>query len=232
MITLRPASERGHFDFGWLDTWHSFSFGDYYDPRHQQFHALRVINEDWVAPGQGFGTHGHKDMEIFTWVLEGALEHQDSLGTKGMIQPGEAQVMSAGSGIRHSEFNASTETPVHLLQIWILPQAQGLTPRYDQVRFEDSELRNRWKEVAGPDDAKGAIKIFQDARIDVARMDAGVSLHRELATNRHGWMQVATGSLDLNGVPLKAGDGVAIEKESNLVVASFEDSEVLFFDLT
>ncbi|MDP2877115.1 MAG: pirin family protein [Holophaga sp.] len=231
MITLRPANERGHFNFGWLDTWHSFSFGDYYDPRHQQFRALRVINEDWVAPGQGFGTHGHKDMEIFTWVLEGALEHQDSLGTKGVIRPGEAQVMSAGSGIRHSEFNASAETPVHLLQIWILPQAQGLAPRYDQVRFEDSELRNQWKEVASPSGVQGSIKLFQDVHLHVARMDAGVSLQRDLEPDRHGWMQVARGSVELNGTPLKAGDGAAIENESPLAVTSLEDSEVLFFDL-
>ena len=231
MLTLRPAAERGHFNFGWLDTWHSFSFGDYVDPLHHQFRSLRVINEDWVAPGQGFGTHGHKDKEIFTWVLEGALEHQDSLGTKGVIQPGEAQVMSAGSGIRHSEFNASTERPVHLLQIWILPQSQGLTPRYDQVRFDDSELRNRWKEVANPDGTSGAIKVFQDAHIHVARMDAGVSLKRDLAPDRQGWMQVAKGRVELNGLDMKAGDGTRIEEESSLTVTAMEGSEILFFDL-
>lgn len=231
MITLRPAAARGHFNFGWLDTWHTFSFGDYYDPHHLQFRALRVINEDWVAPGQGFGTHGHKDMEIFTWVLEGALEHQDSLGTKGVISPGEAQVMSAGSGIRHSEFNASSQASVHLLQIWILPESLGLKPRYDQVRFEDAELRNQWKEVASPTAAQGAVKLFQDARILVARMDPGTQLGHHLAPGRGAWLQVARGTITLNGIALKAGDGAAVEKETELTVVSQQDAEVLLFDL-
>lgn len=231
MITLRPATERGHFDFGWLDTWHSFSFGDYHDPHHMHFRTLRVINEDRVEPSQGFGTHGHKDMEIFTWVLEGTLEHKDSLGTHGTIQPGEAQVMSAGSGIRHSEFNASKDMPVHLLQVWLLPEAQGLTPRYDQVRFEDAELRNQWKVVASQAPIEGAVKLFQDARILVARLDAGVTASHALAPGRGAWMQVARGSITLNGVALNAGDGAALEKETQLTVTAVEVAEVLCFDL-
>ena len=231
MLSIRPAAERGHFDFGWLDTWHSFSFGDYHDPRHHQFRALRVINEDRIEPGQGFGTHGHKDMEIFTWVLEGALEHQDSLGTKGVIRPGEAQVMSAGTGIRHSEFNASTQDPVHLLQIWILPGAQGLAPRYDQVRFEDEALRNRWKEVASTEGIDGAIKLFQDARIAVVRLDPGTTISRDLARDRSAWLQVARGRVEVNGMSLNAGDGVGIEQETMLEVIAQEDAEVLLLDL-
>src|SRR5512141_3441832 len=173
MLTLRRSGDRGHFDFGWLDTRHTFSFGEYFDPAYNQFHALRVINEDRVAPGAGFGTHGHKDMEILTWVLEGALEHQDSLGTKGVIRPGEAQVMSAGTGIRHSEFNASKTAPVHFLQIWMLPGQQGLTPRYDQVAFPEGELHNQLRLIASPDGAEGSVKLFQDVKVFAARLDAG-----------------------------------------------------------
>ena len=165
MLTLRLSEDRGKFDFGWLDTRHTFSFGEYFDPAHHQFRALRVINEDRVTPGAGFGTHGHKDMEILTWVLEGALEHQDSLGTKGVIRPGEAQVMSAGTGIRHSEYNASKSEPVHFLQIWMLPEAKDLAPRYDQVAFPDDRFRNTWALIASRDGADGSVVVFQDLKV-------------------------------------------------------------------
>ncbi len=234
MLSLRRSEERGHFDFGWLDTRHTFSFGEYSDPAHHQFRALRVINEDVVAPGAGFETHGHKDMEILTWVLEGALEHQDSLsapGTKGIIRPGEAQVMSAGTGIRHSEYNASKSEPVHFLQIWMLPEAKDLEPRYGQVAFPDHRFRNTWGLIASRDGAEGSVLVFQDLKIQVARLDAGAQLARHLDPSRHGWLHVAMGSAVANGQALKAGDAIALEAESKLDLKAIENSEVLFFDL-
>ncbi len=231
MLTLRRSEDRGHFDFGWLDTRHTFSFGEYFDPAHHQFHTLRVINEDRVAPGAGFGTHGHKDMEILTWVLEGGLEHQDSLGTKGIIRPGEAQVMSAGSGIRHSEFNASKIEPVHFMQIWMLPEAKDLKPRYDQVAFPDDRFRNSWGLIASRDGAEGSVVVFQDLKVHVSRLDAGAQLARDLDPGRAGWLHVAKGSVLANGQTLKAGDALALESESKLVVEADDSSEVLFFDL-
>lgn len=231
MLTLRRSEERGHFDFGWLDTRHTFSFGEYYDPAHHQFRGLRVINEDVVAPGQGFGTHGHKDMEILTWVLEGALEHQDSLGTKGIIRPGEAQAMSAGTGIRHSEYNASKSEPVHFLQIWMLPEAKDLKPRYDQVAFPDDRFRNTWGLIASRDGAEGSVVVFQDLKIHVARLDAGARLARGLEPSRFGWLHVAKGSVLANGQGLKAGDSLALESESRLELEATEGSEVIYFDL-
>ncbi|MBL0313578.1 MAG: pirin family protein [Holophagaceae bacterium] len=231
MLTLRRSEDRGHFDFGWLDTRHTFSFGEYFDPAHHQFHALRVINEDRVAPGAGFGTHGHKDMEILTWVLEGALEHQDSLGTKGIIRPGEAQVMSAGTGIRHSEYNASKTEPVHFMQIWMLPEAKDLKPRYDQVAFPDDRFRNTWGLIASRDEAEGSVVVFQDLKVHVSRLDAGTQLVRDLDPGRAGWLHVAKGSVLANGQTLKAGDALALESESKLVVEADDSSEVLFFDL-
>ena len=231
MITLRRSGDRGHFDFGWLDTRHTFSFGDYLDPDHMGFRSLRVINEDRVQPAKGFGTHGHRDMEILTWVLSGALEHRDSLGTHGVIRPGEAQVMSAGTGIRHSEFNASGTEPVHFLQIWILPERQGLSPRYDQVAFPDGDLRNRLRLIASPDGAGGSVKVFQDVRISVARLDPGREVPLALAPGRAGYLQVATGSVVLDGTTLHTGDGARIEGEVVLTLAAAAPSEVLFFDL-
>ena len=231
MITLRPAESRGHFDFGWLDTRHTFSFGEYFDPNHEQFRTLRVLNEDLVQPGKGFGTHGHRDMEILTWVLSGALEHRDSLGTHGLIRPGEAQVMSAGTGIRHSEFNASAAEPVHFLQIWILPQRQGLAPRYDQVAFEEGDLRNRFRLIASPDGAEGSAKLCQDVKVYAARLDAGLEACPLLSPNRAGFLQVAKGAVTLNGRTLQAGDGARIEGEASLQVVADSPSEVLFFDL-
>jgi len=231
MLTLRRSEERGHFDFGWLDTRHTFSFGEYYDPAHHQFRGLRVINEDVVAPGQGFGTHGHKDMEILTWVLEGALEHQDSLGTKGIIRPGEAQVMSAGTGIRHSEYNPSKSEPVHFLQIWMLPEAKDLKPRYGQVAFQDDRFRNTWGLIASRDGADGSVVVFQDLKVHVARLDAGVTLARDLVPSRFGWLHLAKGSVLANGQALKAGDSLALETESRLELEATEGSEVIYFDL-
>jgi redox-sensitive bicupin YhaK (pirin superfamily) len=231
MITLRPAGARGHFDFGWLDTRHTFSFGEYFDPDQQQFHALRVLNEDRVQPGKGFGTHGHRDMEILTWVLSGALEHRDSLGTHGVIRPGEAQVMSAGTGIRHSEFNASATEPVHFLQIWILPERQGLTPRYDQVAFPESELRNRLRLIASPDGAEGSVKVFQDVKVFAARLEAGREVQAAVPTGRAGFLQVAKGAVTLNGTAMNAGDAARIEGEPSFTVVADSFSEVLFFDL-
>ncbi len=231
MITLRPAESRGHFDFGWLDTRHSFSFGEYFDPEHDQFHALRVLNEDRVQPGLGFGTHGHRDMEILTWVLSGALEHQDSLGTHGVIRPGEAQVMSAGTGIWHSEFNASKTDTVHFLQIWLLPERQGLAPRYDQVAFDEGDLRNRLQLIASPDGAGGSVRVFQDVKVFAARVDAGQEVQASIPSGRVGFLQVASGSVTLNGTPMNAGDGARIEKESAITVAARSSSEILVFDL-
>ncbi len=231
MITQRPAATRGHFDFGWLDTCHTFSFGDYHDPAHLQFRALRVLNEDRVQPGQGFGTHGHRDMEILTWVLAGALEHQDSLGTQGVIRPGEAQVMSAGTGIRHSEFNASDEEPVHFLQIWLLPERAGLTPRYEQVAFAEADFQNRLRLIASPDGAEGSVKVFQDVRVQVARLEAGREVEAQLSPTRFGFLQVARGQVLLNGQTLQAGDSARIEGEPRLTLSAEIASEVLLFDL-
>ena len=231
MLTLRRSEDRGHFDFGWLDTRHTFSFGEYFEPAHHQFRALRVINEDVVAPGAGFGTHGHKDMEILTWVLEGALEHQDSLGTKGIIRPGEAQVMSAGTGIRHSEYNASKSEPVHFMQIWMLPEAKDLKPRYDQIAFPDDCFHTKWGLIASREGTDGSVVVFQDLRIHVARLDAGARLTRDLDPSRHGWLHVAKGSVVANGQALKGGDALALEAESNLDLKASDPSETLFFDL-
>jgi len=231
MITLRRAEDRGNFDFGWLDTRHTFSFGEYLDPEHMGFRSLRVINEDRVQPAKGFGTHGHRDMEILTWVLSGALEHRDSLGTHGVIRPGEAQIMSAGTGIRHSEFNASSTDPVHFLQIWILPERSGLEPRYDQVAFPETELRNRLCLIASADGAEGSVKLFQDARIFAARLDAGREVQIPLRPGRSGYLQVTAGSLTLDGAFLEAGDGARIEDAASFAIIAQSPSELLFFDL-
>jgi redox-sensitive bicupin YhaK (pirin superfamily) len=230
-ITLRPSAERGHATFGWLDTHHTFSFGEYFDPEHERFHSLRVLNEDRVQPDKGFGTHGHRDMEILTWVLSGALEHRDSLGTHGVIRPGEAQVMSAGTGIRHSEFNASATEPVHFLQIWFLPERQGLPPRYDQVAFADDTLRNQWRLIASPDGAEGSVRIFQDVKVQVARLDAGLTLDATIAPGRAGFLQVARGIVTLDGLAMAAGDGARLEGTSAFSVSATSASEILFFDL-
>lgn len=231
MLTLRRAEDRGHFDHGWLDTFHSFSFGGYQDPEHMAYRSLRVLNEDRVQPGQGFGTHGHQDMEIFTWVLSGALEHRDSLGKHGVLRPGEAQVMSAGTGIRHSEFNASDTELVHFLQIWLLPERRGLSPRHHQVAFQDTNLRNRLHLVAGPEGSGAAVTLFQDARIQVARLDAGQSLKATCPPGRYAYLHVATGGITANGVILSAGDAARIQDELNLSLRAEVPSEILLFDL-
>jgi quercetin 2,3-dioxygenase len=231
MIRVRKASQRGHFDHGWLDTYHTFSFSRYYDPRHMGFRALRVINEDRVAPGRGFGMHPHEDMEIVTYVLDGALEHRDSLGTGSTIRPGELQRMTAGTGITHSEFNPSATEPVHLYQIWLLPEREGLEPSYEQKAFPEAERRNRLRLVASPDGHDGSLAIRQDARLYLATLDEGRGISHDLAPGRHVWLQVLRGAVTLNGNPLEAGDGAAIGDEPGLTIRAGGLSEVLLFDL-
>jgi redox-sensitive bicupin YhaK (pirin superfamily) len=231
MIRVRRASERGHFDHGWLDTYHSFSFSRYYDPRHMGFRALRVINEDRVAPGRGFGNHPHEDMEIVTYVLDGALAHRDSLGTGSTIRPGELQRMTAGTGIRHSEFNPSEAEPVHLYQIWLLPEREGLEPSYEQRAFPEGERHNRLRLVASPEGRDGSLTIRQDARLYLATVDGGREVRHELTPGRHAWLQVLRGGVALNGLPLSAGDGAAVSDESSLAIKVDGPSEVLLFDL-
>jgi hypothetical protein len=227
MLQLRKAHDRGHANHGWLDSRHTFSFADYHDPKHVSFSALRVINEDRVAPGEGFPTHPHRDMEIITYVLEGALEHQDSLGTGSVIRPGEVQRMSAGTGIRHSEFNHSQTEPVHFLQIWILPDRQGVQPGYEQKRIElDGKLRL----VASPDGRDGSLTIHQDASVYAARLNGSEVTHT-LAPGRRAWLQVARGAVQLNGTTLQAGDGAGIENEPALRLVVDGSAEVLLFDL-
>jgi len=230
MIQLRKAQDRGHANHGWLDSWHTFSFADYHDPRHMGFSALRVINEDRVSPGEGFPTHPHRDMEIITYVLEGALEHKDSLGTGSVILPGEIQRMSAGTGIRHSEFNHSQSEPVHFLQIWILPSSQGVKPGYEQKRIDIAELNNNLRLVASPDGRDGSVTIQQDARLYAARLNNEEVTHA-LAPGRHAWIQVARGAVRINGTMLQAGDGAGIENEPSLQLAADGSAEVLLFDL-
>ncbi len=231
MIIPRPSAARGHFDFGWLSTFHTFSFGEYEEPAHDHFRALRVINEDWIQPGQGFGTHGHRDMEILTWVLEGALEHKDSLGNGGIIRPGEAQRMTAGSGIRHSEANASDRERVHLLQIWLYPKAPNLSPSYAQKHFPLLERRNRLRLIASADGREDSVLWHQDASLFVSDLDPGASLEFALQPDRHAWIQVARGALAVNGVELLQGDGAAVSEEPRLRLEAREDTEVLVFEL-
>lgn len=230
-ITLRPTAERGHFDHGWLDTWHSFSFADYHDPRHMGFRALRVINEDRVAGGGGFPTHGHRDMEIVTYIMSGALAHKDSTGASEVLRRGEVQRMTAGRGIRHSEFNASDDEPVHLLQIWLLPAEHGLEPGYEQRAFPVNEQRNRLHPLATPSRRGGSLLIHQDVEVLGAALDAGASLRHALAPGRAAWLQVARGAVSVNGVAMQAGDGAAVEEESEVTIVADADSELLLFDL-
>jgi quercetin 2,3-dioxygenase len=231
MITIRKAEERGHFDFGWLNTYHTFSFGDYYDPRHMGFRALRVINEDFVHPGRGFPTHGHRDMEIITYVLEGGLAHKDSMGNGSIIRPGDVQRMSAGTGVRHSEANPSREESVHLLQIWILPDEMDVEPGYEQKRFEDEEKRGRLRLVASPDGADGSVRIHQDARVSATLLEASQQVSYELGAERYAWVQVARGAIEVNGQALKQGDGASLSDERELTITGTAPSEVLLFDL-
>jgi hypothetical protein len=231
MITHRLAAARGHTKLDWLDSRHTFSFADYHDPAHMGFRALRVINEDRVQPGMGFGTHGHRDMEIITYVLDGALEHKDSLGTGSVIQPGDGQRMSAGTGIQHSEFNPSTTAPVHFLQIWIVPTSPGLQPSYEQKAFSVEAKQGRLRLIAAPDARDGAITVHQDVALYVASLAALQQVTHRLRPGRHAWLQVARGAVDLNGLALQAGDGAAISAEAQLDIRASAAAELLVFDL-
>ena len=231
MIRVRTAGERGHFDHGWLDTYHTFSFADYHDPAHMGFRALRVINDDRVQPGQGFGMHGHRDMEIVTYVLEGALEHRDSLGNGSVLRPGELQHMTAGTGVRHSEFNPSDREWVHLYQVWLLPERTGLRPHYEQKAFPERERQGKLRLVASPTGEQGSLTIRQDARLYLATLKDGELVAHTLHPGRHAWLQVLRGDVALNGQPLSAGGGAAVSQEGRLEVAARQDAEVMLFDL-
>jgi quercetin 2,3-dioxygenase len=231
MIQVRRSVERGHARHGWLESRHTFSFADYHDPEHMGFRALRVINEDWVQPGKGFPPHSHRDMEIVTCVLEGALEHKDSLGTTSVIRPGELQRMTAGTGVTHSEYNASRDTPVHLLQIWILPEAANLKPSYEQRDFGSGEMRERLRLVASPDGRDGSLVVHQDVALYLGRLAPGVKIRHPLAAGRNAWVQVARGSLRLDGEKLGAGDGAAVTDSRGLELEALESLHVLVFDL-
>jgi quercetin 2,3-dioxygenase len=230
MITLRPSEARGHANHGWLDTYHSFSFADYYDLEHMGFRSLRVINEDSVAPRMGFGTHPHRDMEIITYVLSGQVEHKDSMGNAGVIRAGEVQRMSAGTGVLHSEFNRSDQ-PLHLLQIWILPERQGLQPGYEQKAFPEKDRQGRFRVVASPDGRDGSVTVHQDLTLHSTLLGKDEKAEYTLKPGRHAWLQLARGSGTLNGVALKAGDGAAVSDESTLVLTAHEPVEALLFDL-
>ncbi len=231
MITIRKAADRGRFDFGWLDTRHTFSFGDYFDEAQMGFRSLRVINEDRVAPGKGFPTHGHRDMEILSYILEGELEHKDSIGTGSIIRPGDAQRMTAGTGVRHSEFNASTSKPVHFLQIWIVPDRQRLEPSYEQKHFSDDDKRDRLRLIASGDARDGSIAIHQDAKVYAGLLSKGSRVEHELERGRGAWLQVVRGAVLLNGNALTASDGASLEDEPVVKLEATTDSEILLFDL-
>lgn len=231
MITLRPCHERGHFNHGWLDTYHTFSFADYYDVHHMGFQALRVINEDRIAPGKGFGTHPHQEMEIITYVLEGALAHRDSMGNGSVIYPGDVQRMSAGTGVTHSEFNHSASEAVHLLQIWILPETRGRTPSYEQQSFTTEERQGQLCLVASKAPKGKAVTIHQDVHVFASMLSRGETLSYPLAKDRHAWAQVISGALDVNDIPLAQGDGAAISEEAALTFKAQTDAHFLLFDL-
>jgi redox-sensitive bicupin YhaK (pirin superfamily) len=231
MITLRPSAERGHANLGWLDSYHTFSFANYYDPNHMGFRALRVINEDRVQPKGGFGTHPHRNMEILTYVLSGELSHKDSMGNVAAIHANEVQRMTAGTGITHSEFNASTTEPVHLLQIWILPEAQGLTPSYEEAIFPTEMRQAQWRLLASRGGGDGAVTIHQDVDLYATLLTTGEERSFSLRSDRHAWIQVAQGKLSLNGVSMEAGDGAAVSNETLLDFQAYSDAEVLLFDL-
>ena len=231
MIRVRPAVERGRTRTGWLDSSHTFSFGDYYDPRHAGFRSLLVINEDFVAPASGFPPHSHADMEIITYVIEGALEHRDSSGGHGVIRPGEVQKMSAGTGVTHSEMNPSRTDPVHLLQIWIQPERTGIKPYYEQKAFPEEERRGKLRLVAGPEGVEGSVTLYQNVTVYDALLGAGDEVTHNLAPGRHAWLQVVKGAVSLNGDRLAAGDGAAVTGEVSLEIRAEEDSEILLFDL-
>ena len=231
MITPRRSADRGRTKIDWLDSRHTFSFGDYHDPGQMGFRTLRVINEDRVRPGAGFPTHGHRDMEILTYILEGALEHKDSIGTGSVIRPGEAQRMSAGAGITHSEFNHSKTDPVHFLQIWITPSARAIAPGYEQRTIDDAKARGGFAPVGSPDGRDQSVKIHQDAVLSVAKLERGQTVGTNLKKGRHGWVQVARGEVAVNGIALAQGDGAAISDEEKVTIVADSPAEVLLFDL-
>lgn len=231
MIQVHKAAERGHFNHGWLDTYHTFSFADYYDPAHMGFRSLRVINDDRVQPGQGFGMHGHRDMEIVTYVLDGALAHRDSMGNGAVLRPGELQRMTAGTGVRHSEFNPSDTEWVHLYQIWLLPEQKGLQPSYEQKAFAEEERRGSLRLVASPSGEHGSLTIRQDARLYLSTLQAGEAVAHVLKPGRHAWLQVLRGQVTLDDHPLAAGDGTAVSDEERLEIMGHNDAEVMLFDL-
>ena len=231
MNAVRRANERGHARHGWLDSFHSFSFADYHDPSHMGFGPLRVINEDRVQPGQGFGTHGHRDMEIISYVLEGGLAHRDSMGNGSVIRPGDVQRMSAGTGITHSEYNASERDPVHFLQIWIEPDVRGIAPSYEEKRFDDASKRGQWRLIASRDGREGSVRIHQDARLYVTRLEAGESISHELASGRRAYVHVIRGDARVNEQPLTTGDALKVESEREVRVDQAQAADVLLFDL-
>jgi quercetin 2,3-dioxygenase len=231
MIAIRKAEDRGRSRLDWLDSRHSFSFGDYYDPKQMGFRDLRVINDDRVAPGAGFPTHPHRDMEIVTYVLDGSLEHRDSLGNGSVIRPGDAQRMTAGTGIQHSEFNPSKSDPVHFLQIWIVPQKAGLKPGYEQHAFDRAATRGKFLTLGAPENRGATLTVHQDVELSVATLKAGESITRELKPGRHAWLQVARGAVAIGERNLKEGDGAAISDESQLELKALDDTELLLFDL-
>jgi quercetin 2,3-dioxygenase len=231
MIEVRRAGERGRTNLGWLDSRHTFSFGDYEDPEHMGFRALRVLNDDRVQPGAGFGTHGHRDMEILSYVLEGALEHEDSSGGGGVIRPGEIQFMRAGSGVRHSEYNHSKSEPVHFLQVWILPAKQGLPPTYGQQTFDREQAKRSFVLLASKDSRNGSIQLARDANVFVALIDEGEQRDLPLAPGRHAWLHVARGAVSVNGMSFREGDGAAVSGENSMRFVGQQPAEVLVFDL-
>jgi redox-sensitive bicupin YhaK (pirin superfamily) len=231
MITVRRSEERGHADHGWLESRHTFSFADYHDPAHMGFRALRVINEDRVQPSRGFGTHGHRDMEILSYVLSGKLAHEDSMGTGAVLEEGELQRMSAGTGVRHSEYNGSDEEPVHFLQIWIIPAHAGIPPGYEQRRFPAEERRGRLRLVASPDGSDGSLTLHQDARVHLGLLARGERTSLPLADGRHAWVQVLRGDVRVGAEALRAGDGAALSGEREVRLEATDDAEVMVFDL-
>ncbi|WP_456268619.1 pirin family protein [Kushneria sp. AK178] len=231
MLTLRPGHERGHADHGWLESHHSFSFAGYFDPNHVQFGPLRVINEDRVAPGGGFGRHGHRDMEIFSWVLSGELAHRDTLGNSASLKPGRVQLMTTGTGVEHSEFNPSDSEPVHFLQIWLLPRETGLTPRYSEADFPPETRRDRLRLVLSPDGREDSLRIEQDAFIYATLLDSDTALTHTLAPGRRGYVHLARGALEVNDHALEGGDALRLEDEAQITLARGRDAEALVFDL-
>ena len=231
MITIRKSRERGHFNHGWLNTYHTFSFDQYYDPRYMGFRSLRVINEDFVAPGRGFPQHGHRDMEIITYILEGALKHEDSMGNGSVIRPGDVQRMTAGTGVRHSEQNASINEPVHLLQIWILPNANDIPPGYEQKYFSEDVRRSQLRLIASNDGRDGSVTVHQDVTVFASVLDAGQEVSREMDSSRYAWIQIARGSVSVNDEMVEQGDGAVIVGESSLKIVASKSAEVILFDM-